>query len=78
MSHRPARMEWLNADAALSPDGGPAATSGATDTLRSRFTAGTGAVQSNATVGTPPETTAPAVVVHDQSAHALELPGDDP
>ena len=65
-------------DAALSPDSGVAATSAATDTLGSRFTAGTGADQSNATAGAPPETTAPAAVFHDQSAHALKPPGTIP
>ena len=63
-------------DAALSPDSGVAATSA--DTLGSRFTAGTYADQPNATAGAPSETTAPAVVFHDQSAHAVEPHGTIP
>ena len=59
-------------DEALSPDGGAAGTVAATDIRGSRFAAGTSSDQSNATAGTPPETTAPPVVFHDQSAHALE------
>ena len=72
MSHRPARMEWLNVTRPFRPTAEQPQPRQRSTLSVVGLKAGTGADQANATAGAPTETTAPTVVFHDRPAHAVE------